>query len=138
MRPLSGGSRQPLAPEQAEEGSGELWVQGLPNQTLREATLARPQHEQSGDVPAGVTHCSKEVDPGERGAETAGRCLCWGPLRENTHTTCLLKANIFHVSGKTTGLCSGYFPHEGFFLEENFLYSKSVFTYKEFEIRCGS
>ena len=79
MRPLSGGSRQPLAPEQAEEGSGELWVQGLPNQTLREATLARPQHEQSGDVPAGVTHCSKEVDPGGGGRRLQGDA-CAGAL----------------------------------------------------------
>lgn len=80
MGPLSTGSGQPLAPEQAEEeGSGELWVQGLPNQTLREATPARPQHKQSGDVPAGVTHCSKEVDPGGKAGRDCRETPVLGP-----------------------------------------------------------
>lgn len=91
--------------------------------------LARPQHEEMRNMPAGVTKCSKEVDTGKEKWDGAGREMpSASPVRENIYTTRLRHDNTFNVSDKTTGLRSGCLPHDGF-LRKRFLYSKFVFPY---------
>lgn len=102
-----GRNERPLAPGQVEEGFRQLdFGSGAPKPDCKVTTLARPHHEKRGqNVPTGVMNCAKEVAKREK---VSRQC------RETT-VLCPVCENVFHVSDKTNGLCSGYFHDESSF-----------------------